>query len=164
MAFDMTGAHVAITDAGRQSRFEAHLERADFRSRLMHEGSLLFLAVAVLALSFGMPALQSRHMWLSIPCLFKAITHLPCLACGLTRSFVQTAHGHLTAAFEFHLLGPLLFGLTAISAIYLAVAVASGYRVRVAFAPGTRRIAAWSVLALFVVCWIIKLSVMRGGW
>lgn len=164
MAFDMTGARMAITDAGRQSRFEVHLERADFRSRLMHEGSLLFLAVAVLALSFGMPALQSRHAWVSIPCLFKTITHLPCLACGLTRSFVQTAHGHLAAAFEFHLLGPVLFGLTAISAIYLSVAVASGYRVRVAFAPGTRRIAAWSVLALFVVCWIIKLSVMRGGW
>ncbi len=51
-------------------------------------------------------------------CLFRRITDHPCPGCGLTRSFVATAHLRLEEAFSQHLFGPLVF-------VGLLVAVAS---------------------------------------
>jgi hypothetical protein len=130
----------------------------------MREGPLLVLCLAVLALSFAIPALKSRHLWLNVPCIFRAVTHAPCLICGMTRSFILTAHGDLGAAFDMHLLGPVLFSLVAYSTVYLAASLASGYRVRLELAPGMRRIAFWSVLGVFIICWVVKLVFMRGTW
>ncbi len=42
-------------------------------------------------------------------CLFRRITDHPCPGCGLTRSFVATAHLRLEEAFSQHLFGPLVF-------------------------------------------------------
>lgn len=42
-------------------------------------------------------------------CLFRRITGHPCPGCGLTRSFVATAHLRLDEAFGQHLFGPVLF-------------------------------------------------------
>lgn len=42
-------------------------------------------------------------------CPFFNATGLPCPGCGLTRSFVCLGHGHLSEAFKWHPLGPLLF-------------------------------------------------------
>jgi thiosulfate reductase cytochrome b subunit len=77
---------------------------------------------------------------------------------------MYTAHGNLEAALNMHLLGPLLFALVAAATVYLAVSVVSGYRVRITLSPRVRRIAFWSVAALFTACWIVKLVFMRGTW
>lgn len=150
-------------DAGVE-RSRVWLERPDLSSRLRHEGPLLVLALAVIGASLILPALKSRNLWFGFPCLFKTLTGAPCLACGLTRSFVFTAHGQFINAFEMHLLGPALFMLTIGVAVYFSVALATGYRVRVKLAPLTRRLAAWSVLSVFLICWFIKLVFMRGTW
>jgi len=134
------------------------------RDRLMHELPLFLLAAGVVALAFLLPTLKSHHAWLDVPCLFKKATGLPCLACGLTRSFVFTAHWNLYKAFDMHLLGPGLFVLTCAIAAYLGTALAFGFRVKYQLATRTRRIAFWSVLGIFLVCWGIKLAFMRGGW
>ena len=42
-------------------------------------------------------------------CAFRRITGLPCPGCGLTRSWVLTAHGHLRHASERHPFGPPTF-------------------------------------------------------
>lgn len=42
-------------------------------------------------------------------CLSRALFHVDCPFCGMTRSFVAFAHGHLRAALGFHPAGPLLF-------------------------------------------------------
>ncbi len=42
-------------------------------------------------------------------CMFRRITDHPCPGCGLTRSFVATAHLRLEEAFSQHLFGPLVF-------------------------------------------------------
>lgn len=42
-------------------------------------------------------------------CLFRRVTDHPCPGCGLTRSFVATAHLRLEEAFSQHLFGPLVF-------------------------------------------------------
>jgi hypothetical protein len=145
-------------------RSRVWLERADLRSRSRKEGALLLLFVAAIALSFTIPWLKSHHLFYNPPCIFYTVTHVPCLLCGLTRSFIDTAHGNLTAAFEMHLLGPLLFALVAAGGVYHATSLVSGYRVRVMLSPKTRRIATWSVLGVFLVCWAIKLALIRGSW
>lgn len=140
------------------------VERTSRHDRLMHELPLFILASGVVVLSFLLPALKSHHAWVNIPCIFYKVTGVPCLACGLTRSFVFTAHGNFVHAFEMHLLGPGLFILTCGLAAYLGTALVIGYRVKYRLATRTRRIAFWSVLGLFLVCWGIKIAFMRGGW
>lgn len=139
-------------------------ERADRHSRLTREVPFFVLASAVIAVSFLLPTLQSHHAWINIPCAFYKATHLPCLACGLTRSYVYTAHGNLTSAFEMHLLGPLLFVGTCAAALYFGFASVSGIKVRYEVSKTGRRIAFWSVLGIFLVCWGLKIAFLRGGW
>jgi len=42
-------------------------------------------------------------------CWSRRLFDMDCFGCGLTRSFVLTAHGRLAPAFEVHPLGPLLW-------------------------------------------------------
>ena len=42
-------------------------------------------------------------------CLFKHITSYDCPGCGLTRSFLSLARGHVIDAFHFNPAGPLLY-------------------------------------------------------
>ncbi len=147
-----------------ESETRVWIERTDLRTRAKHEGPLLVLSVAVLALSFAIPSLKSRHLWINFPCIFRAVTHVPCPMCGMTRSFIFTAHGNLEAALNMHLLGPLLFSLVAATSVYLAASMVSGYRARLTLSPKARRIAFWSVAGLLIACWIVKLVFMRGTW
>jgi hypothetical protein len=140
------------------------VEKPNLGDGLRREGALLVLTSLVIGLSFGMTVLKSRGLWVSIPCLFNKITGLPCLTCGLTRSFSLTAHGQFTAAFRMHLLGPLLFALTVGLSAYLVVSLVSRYRIRFQLSPGARRFAFFSVLGIFVACWVIKLAFMKGAW
>ena len=39
---------------------------------------------------------------IGIPCAFKAITHLSCPGCGMTRAWVAALHGNLSYAFTMH--------------------------------------------------------------
>jgi hypothetical protein len=140
------------------------LERTDLRSRLKSEGPLLALCVAVLVVSFAIPTLKSRHVWINFPCIFYTVTHVPCFICGLTRSFVFTAHGNFHAAFNMHLLGPVLFFTVALYGIYVASSLVSGYRIKWTFTPRVRKTVFWSAIGVLMVCWIIKLVFMRGSW
>jgi hypothetical protein len=47
-------------------------------------------------------------------CGFKNLTGLPCPGCGLTHSFCALARGSVGEAFEFNLLGPLLYVVLAL--------------------------------------------------
>jgi hypothetical protein len=52
-------------------------------------------------------------------CSFKVVTGHPCMACGMTRSWVHMAHGRLHDAIVQNPLGSMLFVLTALSVVYL---------------------------------------------
>ena len=142
----------------------AWIEKPPLESRLRREGPFFVIAAGVVAMSFLLPTLQSRHAWINIPCIFHVVTGVPCLACGLTRSFVNTAHGNFLRAFDFHLLGPALFVMFCGLAAYFGSSLVLGYRVRYRLSPRARRIASWSVLGIFLVCWGIKIAFMKGGW
>jgi len=140
------------------------LEKATLSQGLKREGALLVLTSLVLGLPFAMQTLKSRGLWVSIPCLFNKITGLPCLTCGLTRSFSLTAHGQFIAAFEMHLLGPLLFALTFGLSVYVVASLATRHRIRFQLSPGARRFALIFTLGIFVACWVIKVAFMKGAW
>lgn len=53
------------------------------------------------------PSLQIGKTSFPNICIFRATTGLPCPGCGLTRSIVAAAHGHLAASFSHHRLGIL---------------------------------------------------------
>lgn len=167
MSMEMAEARPPIASqplSSALSETRVWIERTDLRTRAKHEGPLLVLSALVLAFSFAIPSLKSRHLWINFPCIFRAVTHVPCPMCGMTRAFILTAHGNLEGALNMHLLGPLLFSLVAATSVYLAVSMVSGYRVRFTLSPKARRIAFWSVVGLFAVCWIVKLVFMRGTW
>jgi hypothetical protein len=56
-------------------------------------------------------------------CLFREITGMNCLTCGLTRSLDAASHGLLQASFQFHLLGPfVLVGMVVLALVWVAEA------------------------------------------
>jgi hypothetical protein len=92
---------------------------------------LLWLGVSVAALAAGALWFGLQLPWPS--CAFHALTGLPCVTCGATRSAIQFLHGHFHAALLFN---PLVFaGLCAIALfdVYaLAVLVIRTPRLRLA--------------------------------
>lgn len=153
-----------VPDMTEFTRTRVWIERTPLARRLRREGALLALASLVLVVSLASPWLKSRGLWVGIPCVFNRITHLPCLTCGLTRSFGHMARGELAGALEYHLLGPALFLLVAVFSMYALVAVCTGRCVRFRLAPPARKAAFWSILAVFIAAWVLKISFMKVTW
>ena len=53
---------------------------------------------------------------------------LECVTCGLTRSFSLVTHGEMAAAFSLHPLGPILYLVMALEAIYRLAALFYGHQ------------------------------------
>ncbi len=146
------------------ARYSFSLERVPFAERIRKEGPLSALAFIILSLSFAGPYLKSRNLWIDIPCIFRKVTHLPCLACGITRSFMSSAHGDFRQAFKFHLLGPaLFFALVGIFAYFL-FCILSGWRFVITVLPETRRKTLTLFLMIAIIAWACKLLLFRKEW
>jgi len=148
----------------REPPIRIWIENPNLRDRLLHEGSLFLLGAGIIGLSFAKPALQSRGLWVSVPCLFRAITHIPCFACGLTRSFSLTSHGKFVEAFKMHLLGPPLFFLTTVLTTYLGFVLQSGKRIRIKISPKVRALSFRVAILIVAICWLIKIVFLRSSW
>jgi hypothetical protein len=126
----------------------------------------LFLAYTWLA---GFIRLSSQAPWLLITsttspnqdipclpvCLFKAMTHLPCAFCGLTRSFTMIWQGHWQQALDYHPLGFPFFLATvflAFGGLFLPEATLQTIRFF------TSRPAVYGGIALLVLGWLWKLA------
>lgn len=76
---------------------------------------VLVLAGGALTLAFliqpaGVPGTPNLVAGIPIPstCGFKSATSIPCPGCGLTRSWVEAAHGNPTVSFAYNRIGMAL--------------------------------------------------------
>ena len=61
-----------------------------------------------------------------LSCPILHFTGIPCLTCGMTRSFTAIARGDLTTATAFHWLGPLVFFGFILAIIHILLELCSG--------------------------------------
>jgi len=96
-------------------------------------------------------------------CSFKAVTHLPCLACGLTRSFIGMAHLRVARAGFYNPAGVILFPFVLLVGAMLPAPETVRLRAAAA-AERYRRPLDWIGVALLVVffvngigriCWLL---------
>lgn len=83
-------------------------------------------------------------------CPFRLATGLDCPACGLTRSWVYTAHGHFGEAFTLHPFGALTMAAVA---VFIAVVVVS--LVRRTATPDPVSIARHPLTKIVAAAWVV---------
>jgi len=93
-------------------------------------------------------------------CPFRALTHLPCPGCGMTRAFCALFHGELWRAIKFNALSPLLFLAAILAWARAAATVFRQERVRLYLArlPRPTPFATKLMLALVIVWWAARLA------
>jgi hypothetical protein len=125
------------------------------QGELDHE--LIWLSASVLSL-----ALAGAWLTLGLPwprCVFRELTKLPCVTCGMTRCGIQFFHGHFVAAFKWN---PLVFGalcgVVAFDVYAVGTLVARAPRLRIYLS--TQRAKAFlrvSVISALALNWIYLL-------
>ena len=125
-------------------------------------GMLLIAGAALFAVLLpGASAFHTLKYNLPTLCVFKAVTHLPCLFCGITRSFVAIAQGDLLLSLRYHLLGiPVYLGILAFSGLSLFNPNGA-----VAFLEQLRKPLVFGVaLLLMLAVWGVKLTQSPWYW
>ncbi|MBS3763011.1 MAG: DUF2752 domain-containing protein [Planctomycetes bacterium] len=123
------------------------------RDSIWHELDWLFLVISTLAIiAARILTVSGQTVFLggrALPeaCMFKKLTGLKCATCGLTRSFVATAHGSWEQAWNFHHLGTLVFLLIAFQVPYRAICLI-GRDLRLRWA-GLERRASLTIVLIF---------------
>jgi hypothetical protein len=90
-------------------------------------------------------------------CMSRAMFHLPCPGCGLTRSFIHLAHGQWQAAWNVQRLGWLLAALVVGQIPYRALIIAGQIR---PLSAGASQCLAFLVVGLLIANW--ALVMMEG--
>ena len=148
------------------TRSTFHLSRVTWRSLAVVEIPLLALSILVFAISVLVkPSLELRVAGIDLPslytCPFFALTGIPCLLCGMTRSFMAMGSLDVGQAFIFHPLGPFLFLMMAGLAIVLGISLESRRRFSISMGAALRRrLLTWGSLIL-LMAWVIKVAVWR---
>ncbi len=142
------------------------MEKAPLRNLMAVELPLLALTLMVLSISVMVtPDLVLRATDVGLPwfyvCPFFEVTGIPCLFCGMTRSFMAMGGLDIGQAFIFHPLGPVLFMATVGLGAVLAVAAAGKRRVRFSPSPALRRRLVSGGVAVLILSWFVKVIVWR---
>ncbi|MHB8859688.1 MAG: DUF2752 domain-containing protein [Thermoleophilia bacterium] len=136
------------------------------REQAVFELPVLGLLLLVFSVSILLtPDLQIRGTSLSVPlaygCPLFTLTGIPCLLCGMTRSFLAMGGLDLGGAFTFHPLGPMVFIALAGLAAAISWSLARGRRIKISIDRQTRgRLITTGALVL-LIAWAVKLIVWR---
>ena len=116
-------------------------------------GGLVVAGLALLALARFFP-------FGSLPplCVFKHLTGLPCLTCGMTRSWVAVMHGELAQALAWNPAGAALCALTLLGTVYLLARAVGAPAVRLDASRREGRALAIGVVVVVIVNWLYVLA------
>lgn len=94
-------------------------------------------------------------------CLFKNLLHVPCLFCGLTRSFVLISQGQWLASLNYHLLGIPVYLVTLLFTFFSLIRPdwVNQWLSRVITSSSM-----FAILGIFTVCWLWKLCQHPRFW
>lgn len=98
----------------------------------------------------------------SLPCPFKAMTHLPCPGCGFTRSFMALWHGDILLSFRYHPLGLPLFVACWGLLLYGVRSPSQGTPFSELLARRSMKLIAIG-FALFFGLWVVRLGFVFSG-
>ena len=132
----------------------------DIPTQLLRWAGLLgYLGVFLFALLVPNPVETLAHSF-SV-CMFKNISGLPCLTCGMTRAFTLMAQGQWFEAMQYHLLSIPVFlgGLLFTLGLWVSPKETLTF-VNKRLTP--RRVLFFALL--LVTCWVLKLMGPNGFW
>ncbi|HIQ20041.1 MAG TPA: DUF2752 domain-containing protein [Planctomycetes bacterium] len=150
------------TDAHPRRAATAMMAGSSCRDELLrrHHRMMLALSAAVVVLAATLHVRPDGRVALCFlprlplppTCFSRIVLGTSCPACGLTRSFVHLAHGHVQAAWQAHRLGWLMALAVLLQFPYRTVALAS----RNPRPLGTRlpQFFGWGLIALLVLNWL----------
>lgn len=145
---------------------ELTIRRVSWNSLAVVELSLLAILAMVFTIAVLVtPEFQVKAFGIDLPeffaCPFLTVTGIPCLFCGMTRSFMAMGNLDIVQAFIFHPLGPFIFsGLAGLGAILTASVLT---RRRIHFSLSRRLqhgLVTWGGIIL-LLAWVIKIIVWR---
>ena len=118
----------------------------------------MILLVAASALLFGAAlVLAATYLPLGWPCAWKAVTDLPCAACGGTRSAMLLLSGHLTAALRMNPGAVIGIALVAAASFYALLVICFRFE---PWRPRTR-VWAWCLASGVLLNWAYLLAFNR---
>ena len=110
------------------------------------------LSLVLLWLALGVVAVWlSAHTGYAVRlCLFKRLTGMPCLTCGLTRGTLAILDGQLVSGFLYN---PLLFSVLAIFSAAVLGRIVFARAVRIRLSPKGR-----------VIAWLLAVALCLANW
>ncbi|MHB0866647.1 MAG: DUF2752 domain-containing protein [Thermoleophilia bacterium] len=152
--------------AGEGCSIRLATSRVTLTALAVVEIPLLALILMVVAISVMVaPGNILRGADLQLPlaslCPFFTVTDVPCLFCGMTRSFMSMGGLDIRQALIFHPLGPVLYSAMLGFGAVLSWSIASRRRLAVRMGLSLQRLLAISGVAVLIIAWLIKLAVWR---
>ena len=111
-----------------------------------------FAIFAVLVVSLALDPDETAYP----SCVFKSITGYDCPSCGLTRSFYSMSHLGIAEAFQYHLMGPVLY--IVLFLLLLKFSYESFFRkeIRINTTPRTKKIIFLALTVIWLTFWLSK--------
>lgn len=142
------------------------LKEASWQSLFSLEIPLLAVLMMVLSISLlttpdsvSRPGIFNISYSSFIVCPFLELSGLPCLFCGMTRSFMSMGGLDIGQAFTFHPLGPAFYLLTVLAALGLALSLAFKKRFVFSLNPAIWKALIGATAAGVLLAWPLKVYI-----
>ena len=126
----------------------------------------LFIVISIIILSFLLKPGDYKDdpisiFGINIPtlCIHKIIFNKPCAGCGLTRCFVNFAHGNIKKAYEYHRIGIAFYIVVLLQIpirLYLLKVGSKGYTKSIKYLIS---IPAIICAIAFIINWLININI-----